>query len=156
MRGPLPALAWTLLASAWVVLYLGTIVTGAGPHAGDAETPRNGLDTLEVSQLHADSVFLLVGLTVGALFAVWTVLGRHSPAMRAALVLLGVELAQSTIGFVQYFTDLPEVLVGFHMLGAGLISATVTWVVLEVTLPARSPAAPSDVVRPTRGVPAAR
>ena len=47
-------LAWTTYAAAWVVLYLGTVVTGSGPHAGDLEAPRNGLDPLQISQLHAD------------------------------------------------------------------------------------------------------
>ncbi|CAN5573679.1 COX15/CtaA family protein [soil metagenome] len=131
--GPVPALAWSLFGSAWVVLFLGTVVTGAGPHAGDADTPRSGLDTLEVSQLHADAVFLFVGLTIGAAFAVWITRGAGT-ALRAALLLLAVEAGQSTIGFVQYFTDLPEILVGFHMLGAGLISAAVTRVVLEIVL----------------------
>ena len=132
-RGPSAGYAWVLLGSAWVVLVLGTIVTGAGPHAGDAATPRNGLDTLEISQLHADAVFLLVGLSLGMVFLTWATRGR-SRALDAALVLLAVEAGQSTIGFVQYFTDLPEVLVGFHMLGAGLVSAAVTWVLLEVVL----------------------
>jgi cytochrome c oxidase assembly protein subunit 15 len=132
-RGPTAALAWVLLASAWVVLFLGTVVTGAGPHAGDAETPRNGLDTLETSQLHADSVFLFVGLSIGMAFLLAATRGR-GPALRAALVLLGVEVAQSVVGFVQYFTDLPELLVGIHMLGAGLVSAAVTWVVVETVL----------------------
>ncbi len=131
--GPLPALAWSLLASAWLVLVVGVVVTGAGPHAGDAATPRNGLDTLEISQLHADAVFLFVGLTLGALFTVWATRGR-GPAFRAVLVLLAVQASQSAVGFVQYFTGLPEILVGFHMLGAGLISAAVTWVVLEIVL----------------------
>ncbi len=136
--GALPGLAWSLFASAWAVLALGTVVTGAGPHAGDAATPRNGLDTLEISQLHADAVFLFVGLTLGALFAVWATHGR-GPALRAVAVLLAVQASQSTIGFVQYFTGLPEVLVGFHLLGAGLISAAVTSVVLEIVLPAAAP-----------------
>ena len=149
VRGALPTLAWLLFAAAWAVLYLGTIVTGAGPHAGDADTPRNGLDPLQISQLHADSVFLFVGLTVGMLFAVRAVHGV-GPAWRAALVLVAVEVGQSTIGFVQYFTDLPEVLVGFHMLGAGLISAAVTWVLLEVALPG----VPDPVVTAPTGVPA--
>ena len=52
-----------------MVLYLGTVVTGSGPHAGDLDAPRNGLDPLQLSQLHADVVFLLVGLTVGLLLA---------------------------------------------------------------------------------------
>ena len=52
------------------MLYVGTVVTGSGPHAGDADTERNGLDPRTVSQLHADLVFLFVGLTIGLLFAV--------------------------------------------------------------------------------------
>ena len=56
-------------------------------------------------------------------------------------VLLGVELAQGTIGFVQYATDLPVVLVGFHLLGAALVSATVTWTLLEVRHPGSASAA---------------
>ena len=51
---------------------------------------------------------------------------------RVTFTLLGVELAQGLIGFVQYFTDLPAVLVGFHLLGAGLVAAAVTWVLIEV------------------------
>lgn len=132
-QGPrrLTALAWATYAAAWVVLYLGTVVTGSGPHAGDLKAPRNGLDPQQLSQLHADVVFLFVGLTVGLLLALQA---TNAPATqkRAVVVLLGVELAQGLIGFVQYFTDLPVVLVGFHLLGAALISATVTWALLEV------------------------
>ena len=106
-------------------------MTGSGPHAGDEDAKRNGLDPLQMSQVHADLVFLLVGLTVGLLLAV--VATRRSAAVRrAVVVLLVVELAQGLIGFVQYFTDLPVVLVGFHMLGAAIISATVTRALLEV------------------------
>lgn len=130
--GALAGLAWATFAAAWVVLYLGTVVTGSGPHAGDVKAPRNGLDPLQVSQLHADSVFLFFGLTLGLLFALLAV-GAASEARRAVVVLLAVSLGQGAIGFVQYFTDLPEILVGFHMLGAALISATVTWVLLSVT-----------------------
>ena len=122
LRGPLTGLAWGTFAAAWVVLYLGTVVTGSGPHAGDVDSPRNGLDPLQLSQLHADAVFLLVGLTLGLLAAVLAV-GGVPEARRAALVLLAVELAQGVVGFVQYATDLPEVLVGLHMLGAAVLSA---------------------------------
>jgi heme a synthase len=133
--GPVVWLAWATFGSAWLVLYAGTVVTGSGPHAGDEDAPRNGLSPLQLSQLHADLVFLFIGLTVGLLFAA---LALKAPAatVQAAAVLLGVELAQSLIGFVQYFTDLPIVLVGFHMLGAAIISATVTWALLQVREPA--------------------
>ena len=113
------------------MLYVGTVVTGSGPHAGDIDSPRNGLSPLQVSQLHADLVFLFVGLTIGLLFAVRAA-GRPAAVRRAVLVLLGVELAQGTIGFVQYFTDLPVVLVGFHLLGAALVSAAAAWMLLTV------------------------
>ena len=124
----LPRLAWATYATAWVVLYLGTVVTGSGPHAGDLEAPRNGLDPLQLSQLHADFVFLLVGLTVALVI--------FHPS-RATWTLLVVELAQGLVGFVQYFTDLPVVLVAFHLLGASLVSATVTWVLIEARESAR-------------------
>ena len=127
--GVWPRLGWATFLAAWAVLYVGTVVTGAGPHAGDAAAPRNGLDTLEMSQLHADLVFLLLGLTVAL-----TILAPQH-VRRAALTLLVVELAQGVLGFVQYFTDLPIVMVGLHMLGSALTSAAVTWVLLEATGP---------------------
>ena len=130
-------LAWATFAAAWVVLYLGTVVTGSGPHAGDEDAVRNGLHPRTTSQLHADLVFLLVGLTVGLLFAL---LAAGRPVLAVA-TLLGVEVAQGGIGFVQYATDLPVVLVGFHLLGAALVSACVTWALLEVRHP--RPSAPS-------------
>ena len=99
-------LAWATFAAAWAVLYVGTVVTGSGPHAGDVDTERNGLDPLQVSQLHADLVFLFVGLTLGLLFTLLAT-GAGPAARRAVVVLLGVEVAQGAIGFVQYFTDLP-------------------------------------------------
>lgn len=141
LDGPTPAepsgpravlgLAWAMFAVGWVVLYVGTVVTGSGPHAGDADAPRNGLDPLQVSQLHADVVFLFVGLAVGLAFALAAVAASEE-AVRSVRVLLALLVAQGAIGFVQYFTDLPVLLVGLHMLGAALISAAMTWVVLAV------------------------
>ena len=124
--GGVRTLAWLVFVAGWVVLYVGTIVTGSGPHAGDLGSPRNGLDPLHVSQLHADVVFLFVGLTVGLVYA------APRPARRPVLVLVAVQVAQSVIGFVQFFTDLPIVLVGFHLFGAALVAAAMTWVLLRV------------------------
>lgn len=113
----------------WAVVYLGTIVTGSGPHAGAADAPRNGLDPADISQLHADAVFLLVGLT----FACWLVLRGSAPvAARAALVVLVVELAQGLIGYVQYATGLPIALVAAHLVGAAVLIAAGTHLLLAV------------------------
>jgi cytochrome c oxidase assembly protein subunit 15 len=124
-------LAKACFAVTWVVLYLGTVVTGSGPHAGDEDSRRTGLSPDAMSQVHADVVFLLVGLTIGTMVA-FSITGAPERARRAVAWLLVIELAQGAIGFTQYFTDLPVVLVGLHMLGAALVSAAVTWVVLGV------------------------
>ncbi len=115
----------------WVVLYVGTVVTGSGPHAGDLEAPRNGLDPRALSQLHTDVVFLLLGLTVAAVLVLRSV-GAPPLARRAAGTLLLVELAQGVVGFVQYFLDLPIALVAVHLLGAALTSAALAWFLVSV------------------------
>jgi cytochrome c oxidase assembly protein subunit 15 len=120
-----------LFVVGWFVLYAGTVVTGSGPHAGDAKAPRNGLDPQALSQLHTDFVMLLLGLTVAAVLALRAVEAPRL-AQRAAVVLLGVELAQGVIGFTQYFTDLPVPLVTLHLLGAALTSAAMTWLLLSI------------------------
>lgn len=120
----------TFLAT-WLVLYVGTVVTGSGPHAGSREAPRNGLSPASVSQLHADLVFLLIGLTAGTWLALRAADGPAT-AQRAARWLLTLELAQGVIGFAQYFTGLPVALVAVHMLGAALIAAAAAWLLLAV------------------------
>lgn len=140
-RGPAVGLGWATFAVGWLVMYAGTVVTGAGPHAGDIHSRRNGLPPLQMAQLHADLVFLFVGLTLG-LLVVAAVTGVSTAAKQAIAVLLVVELLQATVGLVQYFTQLPIILVGFHVLGAALISAAVTWALLNV----RESGAPAGVV----------
>jgi heme a synthase len=134
-RPPLPsavaALGRATFVVAWLVLYLGTVVTGSGPHAGDARAPRTGLDPSAMSQLHADLVFLLVGLTAGTSLALRAVHAAER-AQLAVRWLLGLELVQGVVGFTQYFTGLPVPLVAVHLLGAGMVSAAATWVLLEV------------------------
>jgi cytochrome c oxidase assembly protein subunit 15 len=107
-------------AAALAVIVAGVVVTGSGPHAGDAHAKRNGLDPQMVAQFHADLVFLLIGLSAALWLALRAVAAPHQ-AVRAALTLLIVELAQGLIGFVQYFTHLPVLLVGAHLLGATLV-----------------------------------
>ena len=117
-------LAGVTLAAAAVVVYLGTVVTGTGPHAGDEDARRTGLDLESVAQLHTDAVCVLIGLSVGLYFAA-RALGSPGRSARAAAVLVAVELGQGLVGVVQYALDLPVVLVGLHMLGAVLLVAAV-------------------------------
>lgn len=134
-------LVGAIFAATWAVLYLGTVVTGSGPHAGDADAPRNGLDPQTWSQLHADLVFLLLGLTLAAVLLLRAV-DAPERVRRPAWALLCVELAQGVVGFVQYYTGLPEVLVALHLVGAALTSAAATWLLVAVHAPA--PREPED------------
>jgi cytochrome c oxidase assembly protein subunit 15 len=147
LRRPFVLLVSGITAVTAVVLALGTVVTGSGPHSGDPKAGRTGFDPELVSQLHADVVFLLIGLTVALLVALYAV---DSPGRvrRAARDLLIVQLAQGLVGYVQYFTDLPIALVLVHMLGAVLITAFTARLVWSVRGPASerpldSPAEPA-------------
>jgi cytochrome c oxidase assembly protein subunit 15 len=150
LRRPLVLLVAGIAAVTAVVLALGTVVTGSGPHSGDPKAGRTGFDPELVSQLHADVVFLLVGLTAALLVALYAI---DSPGRirRAARDLLIVQLAQGLVGYVQYFTNLPIVLVLVHMAGAVLITAftaRLIWSVRgpssEIPLDVRAQAAPAS------------
>lgn len=130
-KGRLSALAWAVFGSGWLVLYVGTVVTGAGPHAGSADVPRNGLDALQWSQLHADLVFLHIGLTLGLLLTLKAIQGPRTQ-LRSVMVLFGIQLGQGAIGYVQYFNGLPILVVALHMLGAACIAAAMTQVLVSV------------------------
>ena len=125
---PLRHLGSGLLVVVGATLAVGTVVTGSGPHSGDLTAGRTGLDPAAVSQLHADLVFLLVGVTVAFWLAVKAVGGPSRPLG----VLLAVELAQGVVGFVQYWTDLPVLLVGLHLVGACLVLVTAVQAVLAL------------------------
>lgn len=116
----LSRLALATMAAAYLTVYLGTIVTGSGPHAGDADSPRTGFDVAAVAQLHVHGVTLLIGLTIG-LYLAARAAGSPGRLARAALVLVGLELAQGVVGIVQYALEVPELLVGLHMLLAALL-----------------------------------
>ncbi|TFV65892.1 UNVERIFIED_ORG: heme A synthase [Bacillus sp. AZ43] len=157
LRRPFVLLTWGIAAVTASVLVVGTIVTGSGPHSGDVDENdvptgnRIGIDTELVSQLHADVVFLLIGLTVALLVALYA---TDSPdrVRRAARDLLVVQLAQGVVGYVQYFTDLPIALVLLHMLGAVLITAFTARLVWSVRGPASELplSAPSEPAAATR------
>ncbi|XVV01411.1 COX15/CtaA family protein [Actinosynnema sp. CA-248983] len=98
-----------------LLLLAGTFVTAAGPHAGDASTPRLDVPVDTLSQLHADLLFLFLGM----LIALGFVLGNQ--ARRAYTILIATVIAQGALGMVQYWTGVPEVLVSIHVLGAGAV-----------------------------------
>jgi heme a synthase len=105
------------IAISFLVIVLGTIVTGSGPHAGDAQAKRFGFDIRTVAWIHADAVIFLLGLTL----AFYVALGTSVQTKRAIKIFTVIALAQGAIGYIQYFTGIPEILVAAHLLGATLV-----------------------------------
>jgi len=143
---PVKQLTWVLIGATLALISVGTLVTGAGPHAGDhSDVPRVGLDWESIAQLHADLAWVVCALAVALWFVLRAVDAPPGPRKRARDLIV-VLLAQGVIGYVQYATHLPELLVGLHMLGAALIWIAALRVLLSMR--ERPTAAPGEIPAP--------
>lgn len=128
----LPDTAHYLIQSAvavgLIVIILGTLTTGSGPHSGDTEAARFNLDVRSMAWLHADAVWLFVGLLIGS-FVILRVLKIHSSLSRNLNVVIAIATLQAVVGYSQWFTGLPWALVAVHV---GL--AVLLWIFLVRTL----------------------
>ncbi|MFD3679329.1 heme A synthase [Streptomyces sp. NPDC058613] len=146
--GPVRKLSWALIATTFVLIAAGTLVTGSGPHAGDSsDIKRMPFDWASIAHVHAVAAWVVCALAV-AMWLVLRVVDAPSDTRARARDLLVVLLAQGAIGYVQFLTQLPEVLVAAHMLGSCLV-----WIaVLRVALSLRE--RPSDQPEiPAQGAP---
>ncbi len=148
-RPTLPPAARTLLTASVVVLagllLAGTLVTAAGPHAGDADTPRLDIAVRTLALVHSA---LLFGF-LAALVALGIAMRRAADTPRVVWsrywTLLAVVAAQGCLGFVQYWTGVPEALVSLHVLGASsvVIATAALWLAsrtrADVTAPTATP-----------------
>jgi cytochrome c oxidase assembly protein subunit 15 len=116
-RQPLSIISRIHIALTFIVIVLGTVVTGSGPHAGDASAKRFDFDIRTVAILHADAVIALLGISL-TLYFIHSVSPQSKKLLRRFFL---IALLQGFIGYLQYFTGLPEVLVAAHLLGAGLV-----------------------------------
>jgi cytochrome c oxidase assembly protein subunit 15 len=113
------------------VLVVGTLVTAAGPHGGDAQARRLGWPLGDVARVHGISVDVLVALTLVLVVAL--VRGRAPRrALNIATLTVVVMAAQGVLGYVQYFNRIPAVLVGFHVFGAVCVFTCVQQLLLEL------------------------
>lgn len=125
-------LCWLLAVAAGLLIAVGTVVTGAGRHAGDSsDVHRIPIDWKMITQLHADLAWVVVALTVALWFALKAVDAPVGPLHRARDLFL-ILMAQGLVGYVQYFTDTPEILVGIHMFGSCLVWIGVVRVLLSL------------------------
>ena len=122
----MPLLIWLTV----LVLVVGTVVTGSGPHAGDINAKRFGFNPRIVSWLHADLVIALVVLTL----VLWLItrVSQNKIFHRYLSIFLLISISQGLIGYIQYFTGLPELIVAAHLLGATLVWAS-AWSLIKVS-----------------------
>ncbi len=137
----------TLVGAVGLVLVTGTVVTGSGPHGGDEDVQRLDFFVPDVVRIHAIAVWLLLAGTL------WTIAlvrrGGASPDVERALwTLVAAEVAQGAVGYTQYFTGVPELLVAIHILGSMAVLIAAVLVLLRTTIiepsskPARNTPAP--------------
>ncbi|MDO4919718.1 heme A synthase [Kocuria sp.] len=110
-----------------VILYLGTLVTGTGPHAGDQDSARLALGSVEIARAHAVPVYLLT-FTVLAGILVCTRLSLPRVLRNAYALMLVVIVAQGAVGYYQYFHQVPVPAVSLHM----VLSAVLIWAATRV------------------------
>jgi cytochrome c oxidase assembly protein subunit 15 len=132
---PTHQLVWLHFALTWVAIATGTLVTGSGPHAGDEEAARLDLDISSIARVHAVTVLTTIAI---ALLIAWRMrsIERDRIALANALstwMFLG--LAQAAIGYIQYFNDIPALLVGIHVAGATAVMFASTMLLLDTTRP---------------------
>jgi cytochrome c oxidase assembly protein subunit 15 len=122
------------VALTFIVIVLGTLVTGSGPHAGDEQAPRLNIDSRAISWLHADVVIALLGVSLALL-----VLPNLSPETKKRIkYFFGFTLAQALVGYIQYVQGLPELLVILHLLGSTLVWIATWRIWLSVTTAERT------------------
>ncbi len=114
----------------FLVLVAGTIVTGSGPHAGDEKAERFDFDPQVVSWIHADLVIALIVLAVMLLLIAHQ--SRMSLLVRRIGIFLLIAFSQGVIGYIQYFTGLPEALVAAHLIGSTLVWGSV-WSIAKIS-----------------------
>ena len=159
MPRPVIRLFYALLALLAVVIAAGTATSGAGPHAGDSSgqqvAKRIPIALRDMAELHSSLALLLIGLTVGLVVALH--LGDVPERVRrSARILMVVMVAQAAVGYTQYFTHLPALLVELHLAGATALVIGAVQTFLTCTYHAPE-ALPAPLVRdaPASGVPVA-
>lgn len=103
----------------FIVVAAGTLVTGAGPHAGDSETPRLNIAITTVTAIHGYLVIALIALTIVGIYKKFD--GNTHDVQRRLIIFLAISLAQGVVGYAQYLLGVPEVLVIIHLLGSSIL-----------------------------------
>lgn len=120
----------TFVAS-MAAIVTGTLTTGAGPHSGDSESARNGLNIESIARIHSLSAWLIVFLAVTSFILLRKV---SESSARVALIFLITVISQGAIGYLQYFLGIPAEVVWLHIVGLTILTAAAAWLLYVVRL----------------------
>ncbi|MDY6054474.1 COX15/CtaA family protein [Micrococcus sp.] len=123
------AAAWTVFLAGAVVVVLGTVVTGTGPHSGDPDAARHAFDALVITRAHALPAYLVLGAAIVLLVLTRRQPGASAAQRSSAVFLVAAVVAQAAVGYWQHFTGLPVGVVILHLLGSTLVilASTLAW-----------------------------
>ena len=128
-------LAWPIFVVGWITVIVGVVVTGAGPHAGDSLTPRNGFDLETWQHYHSWPAYIMTAMVLLSFVLAWRSIPSKpalNPAVRSLGLLLTVSILQALLGVVQANLGVPALLAGVHMLGASIIISLLTFQLLAL------------------------
>jgi cytochrome c oxidase assembly protein subunit 15 len=133
---PIRRHVWAVAVASAVVIVLGTVVTGSGPHAGDEEARRFGFDIHRVAQIHSVSVWITVAIVAALMFRLRTRHRDRDVLDGSVMAWLCVAVLQGGVGYLQYFTDIPAALVALHIALATALWAVNVWMIEVMSGPA--------------------
>lgn len=146
---PTERLVWLHFAVTSAAIVTGTVVTGAGPHAGDETAERIDIAIPAIARVHAVTVLTAIAIALLLAWRVRTV--RSDRGLTTSLSRwIGIAVLQAALGYIQYFADIPALLVGIHVLGATLVMIATAFLLLDT----RRPISAVGVTMPADGTPA--
>jgi cytochrome c oxidase assembly protein subunit 15 len=126
-------LVWALATATAVAIVAGTVVTGAGPHAGDEDVQRFDVDIAAAARVHGTTVMIAVVLAVVLAVRVQRSVNDRRLLQGSLSSWIFIALLQAAVGYVQYFNEVPALLVGIHVAGATALWAMTVWLVLSTS-----------------------
>ncbi len=130
---PTQRMTLLLFGLTWVAVFTGTLVTGAGPHAGDEQAKRLDLAISDVARVHAVSVLTAIAIAILIAWRIRKYANDRTALTNVLSTWIFVGVLQAGIGYIQYFNDVPELLVGIHVAGATMVMVVSTQLVLNTT-----------------------
>lgn len=132
---PTQRLVWLHFALTCAAIFTGTLVTGSGPHAGDENAQRFGFDIGAVARVHAVTVLTTIAVTLLIIWRTRSVARDRKALVPILSTWMFVGVLQAVLGYVQYLTDVPALLVGIHVAGATAVMIVSTVLLLDTTRP---------------------